>query len=147
MGSVDVALLALTRWLSSAAHGIFRPGNNGLAGRFLPTAPPGKSSASCGASSDHLVLVCLGLPCFSRGTPTSSHVPGKPGQLATPILDHAAQTPGKGTALPQPEMPYTLLPYMLMGNQHPEPRKAFPLIPKSCPRGDPRQSCIVNELN
>ena len=134
-------------WPPCGTWNLPRPGNHALAGRFLPTAPPGKSSASCSTSSDHLVLVCLGLPCFSWGTPTSSPVPGKPGQLATPILHHAAQTPGKGTTLPQLEMPYPLLPYMLMGNQRPEPRKAFPLLPKSCPRGDPRQSCIVNELN
>lgn len=113
----------------------------------LIPAPQGKASASSRASSDHLVLVCLELPCFSRGTPISSPVLGKPGQLATLILDHATQTPGKGTTLPQLEMPYIPLPYVLMGNQCPEPREAFPLLPKSCPRGDPRQSCIVNELN
>ena len=118
-----------------------------LAGRVLSTAPQGKASASSRASRGHLVLVCLELPCFSRGTPTSSPVSGKPEQLATLILDHATQTPGKGTTLPQLEMPYILLPYMLMGNQCPEPQEAFPLLPKSCPRGDPRQSCIVNELN
>ena len=118
-----------------------------LAGAFLSTVPPGQSSASSSVSSDHLVLVYLELPCFSWRTPTSSPVPGKPGQSATLILDHVAQTPGKGTTLSQPEMPYMLFPYTLMGNQCTEPRKAFPLLPKSYPRGDPRQDCVVIELN
>lgn len=86
-----------------------------LAGRVLSAAPQGRPVPH----QEHLVitlsLVAWNFLVFS-GTPTSSPVSGKPGQLATLILEHATQTPGKGTTLPQLEMPYILLPYVLMGN-------------------------------
>lgn len=58
------------------------------------------------------------LPGFFREPPFSPTL-GKPGQLVTLVLDHAAQTAGKGTALPDLETPQLSLPWVPMGNQMP----------------------------